>query len=338
MSSPSFTPYLLSTRPVAFVLHPLAVIGLTYCVFDIVRKRRGGKWSMFWYLSVFTCLTLIITSLFEIAFAAISLTGFPIPYTPLHSFCGDLFVRLGMVTMTGARLYRLTLSVDPAFTRRALGIQAVATIALFVSLCVTIWMRANEMQRVNPATGVIAVDTDLQNIRNTESLVTFIVFILVQSISLAGDVAFNLVVINSAAKLGVQMTKRQKIMDSLVYVPAALINIIYLVIVIWARIVANTDYQTWRTNQYLALTLSRFAPSLEMITFLLYTIGQTKKLLKMNAPSKASDSLSSSGRTSGSRTFSQGPKSTMSSPNALGTTSAMGTNAGQSEAALRPKY
>ncbi|KAI9218979.1 hypothetical protein BC828DRAFT_399219 [Blastocladiella britannica] len=93
--------------------------------------------------------------------------------------------------------------------------------------------------------------------------------------------------------------------EALVYLPAVIINIAYLVCVSWARSTSSAqDYFTWNVTQYMSITLSRFAPSLEMITFLQFTIRQTKQLLRRNAPSQESGSLSGShshGAKSGSK-------------------------------------
>ncbi|KAI9220408.1 hypothetical protein BC828DRAFT_383593 [Blastocladiella britannica] len=250
--SAALAPYMASTRPVAIVLHTAAIASLGCSVVRIFRKRQLRGWTTFWTLVLLTCLALMVTSAFEIAYAAISWTGFKIPYTPVHSFSGDLFCRLGMLGMTTARLYRLMLSVERAYVRRTLIVQVLTTIGLLISLSVTMWLRINEYAHMDPITGNIATDPGLQSVRSTESLVTFVVFIFVIAVSLGSDIMFNVAVISSARDVG--FPRKQKVKDALVYLPSAFFNAAYLVIVCWARVIAQTDYITWRTLQYFAIT------------------------------------------------------------------------------------
>ncbi|KAI9220409.1 hypothetical protein BC828DRAFT_438915 [Blastocladiella britannica] len=283
----------------AIGLHTAAITSLGICIYKTVRKRhardgstakrwRIGTWTGFWVLVVLTCLSLMITSSFEITISTLYIIGFPVPYTPMHTLGGDISCRLGMLGMLTSRMYRLTLSVDKAYVRRAMVVQGIATVGLLTSLALTTWLRINEYKRMDPVTSYVFPDPEIQAMRNTDDLVTFVVFFIMIVISLGGDVAFNLVVLHSSPRVGVHLTRRQIFNNVLVYIPSAVVNTAYLIIVCSARAIADTDYVTWGLLQYLSITLSRFAPSLEMVTFLTFSIPQTKTLLRRNRPFKSS--------------------------------------------------
>ncbi|KAI9220407.1 hypothetical protein BC828DRAFT_383586 [Blastocladiella britannica] len=208
-----------------------------------------------------------------------------------------------MLGMTGVRLYRLTLSVDKSHVRRTMAVLAVTTIALLTSFGVTVWLRIREYAHMNPRTLAVTTDAELVNIRAIESLVTFVVFLILNLVSLGGDIAFNLVVIHSAKQLGNETTRLQQIKDGLVYVPSMCVNIAYFTIVCWARLIPSSDPNS-RMLQYFGIMLSRFAPSLEMIVFLGFTIEQTNKILRQRRPSSRQSSKQSHGKSLSGRAWS----------------------------------
>ncbi|KAI9216883.1 hypothetical protein BC828DRAFT_392492 [Blastocladiella britannica] len=283
------SPAVLITRAIGITLHSFAVVTLVLWAGRIVAQRSKTKWTLFWAMALFTCLSLAITALVELSYASITLGTVWVFWTPMHTFVGDLFCRMGMLTMTACRLYRLGLSVK-AHSQRAIVVQVVAATALLASLAVTTWLRINEFSRMSSITFTVTADPDLQNMRNAESAVTFVVFFLVQLISLLGDVLFNMIILKNAAAAGRQYGKLGWASEVAPYIPAAVTNVAYLLTVTWARVIATSDVPTWKIINYLAIMFSRFAPSVETFTFLQYTVRQTSEILRSRRTSKQSSS------------------------------------------------
>ncbi|KAI9218660.1 hypothetical protein BC828DRAFT_440055 [Blastocladiella britannica] len=286
------TPAVLTTRVIGITLHSFAVVTLVLWAGKIVVQRSKTKWTLFWAMALVTCLSLAITALVEVSYGSITLSPNPsqIQWTPMNTFVGDFFCRMGMLTMTGCRLYRLGLSAK-AHSQRAIAVQVLAATALLVSLAVTTWLRFNEYARdLWPVVPAGTPDPELQSMRNAESAVTFVVFFLVQLISLLGDVLFNMIILKNAAAAGRQYGKLGWASEVAPYIPAAVTNVAYLLAVTWARVIATSDVPTWKIINYLAIMFSRFAPSVETFTFLQYTVRQTSEILRSRRTSKQSSS------------------------------------------------
>ncbi|KNE58455.1 hypothetical protein AMAG_04026 [Allomyces macrogynus ATCC 38327] len=337
-------------RAFSLFLHFCGIIAILVSLKECVPQAVKGR-QVFWIASTIACLFLLATSLLEIVYTLTRISQFTwFPWPRITSIGGDITVRLGYAILTTVRFWRLR-AISP-FQRQKYFPYATAIvwIVLLVSLGCVSAVRVLEQKYGNR----VPVPEDLVSARQGEQVLSFIAFLIVQLFNLAVDVLFyqiiakNLDMLRGSTRQSTQdggsesvgasttggagmaaagtissaTTKSAKKATSasekarreviLSFLPPVAVDIAYLIALIFSMISANAAGIT-----HMVVTLNRFAPTVEAVIFFVFSIKQTRKLVRSN------DAKSGSGRSQSQSALAHGSTRASTSVSASASASAM---------------
>ncbi|KAJ3363340.1 hypothetical protein GGF32_004334 [Allomyces javanicus] len=313
-------------RAFSLFLHFCGIIAIFVSLKECVPQAVKGR-QVFWIASTIACLFLLATSLLEIVYTLTRISQFTwFPWPRITSIGGDITVRLGYAILTTVRFWRLR-AISP-FQRQKYFPYATAIvwIVLLVSLGCVSAVRVLDQKYGNR----VPAPEDLVNARQGEQVLSFIAFLIVQLFNLAVDVLFYQIIaknldmlrgstkqstqdggsesanasttggaagmaVAKSAKKGISASEKARREVILSFLPPVAVDIAYLIALIFSMISANAAGIT-----HMVVTLNRFAPTVEAVIFFVFSIKQTRKLVRSNnATSGSGASQSQSALTHG---------------------------------------
>ncbi|ORZ38668.1 hypothetical protein BCR44DRAFT_1428717 [Catenaria anguillulae PL171] len=203
---------------------------------------------------------------------------------------GDIAVRLGIILLVSIRFARLSLILDPPKRKFLIPCLLLVFVPMITSLAMGIDFRLKESAYFQAYPNAIGRPLWLDNIRKQESLVAFVSAFLAMSVNIGTDVVFFTII---KSRLRLQSTPRAQgkgLPGVAAYAVAIAAKVVYLVLMTWAQVITGGPLNL--PVRSMAITLSRFSPTVETYVFFTRTIPTSRNLLqsrKLAASSEAVD-------------------------------------------------